>query len=194
MKFAAMMVLASGLLIAADEPSKAPKVAQPKFEPHSEPGDGQKFLQKFVGDWQVTKAFFPRAGEPVRATGQCHQEMILERRFLQSTFVFEANGKTTSGRGLIGFEPETGLFTSVWTDSRQTRMSFRQGNDKFNGERIVLYSKSFEPETEDSRRSKTITQFEDSGLKLVHRQYALEAEGKERLMMELVMTRKSSDK
>jgi len=38
---------------------------------------------------------------------------------------FDGPGGKTTGTGLIGFEPETGKFTSVWIDSRQTRMSLR---------------------------------------------------------------------
>ena len=79
-----------------------------------------------------------------------------------------------------------------WTDSRQTKMSFRQSRDTFDGERIVLYSKSVEPEGKDARRSKTITHLDANGNTLVHRQYAIGADGEERLMMELVMVRESA--
>ncbi len=183
------MVLAASLLVAADEPAKMPREAQSRFEPPSGPGAGQKFLGRFVGDWRVSKSFFPRSGEPIRAVGTCRQSMIHDGRFLQSDFVFEQNGKKTTGQGLVGFESESGLFTSVWTDSRQTKMSFRQSRDTFDGERIVLYSKSVEPEGKDARRSKTITHLDANGNTLVHRQYAIGADGEERLMMELVMVR-----
>lgn len=158
------------------------------FEPKSKPGAGQKFLEKFVGDWEVTKTFHPRTGEPVSQKGECRQAMIHGGRFLQSEFTFTANGDKTTGLGLIGFEPETGRFTSVWTDSRQTRMSFRQGEDTFDGEQIVLIGK--ELSGKEGRRSKTVTKLEDGGKKIVHRQYGSTPDGKERLVMELVMTKK----
>jgi hypothetical protein len=194
MKSIAMMIVAACLLVAADEPAKLPKDAQAKFEPRSEPGAGQALLRKFVGEWRVEKAFFPRTGEPVRATGRCRQSMIHDGRFLQSDFVFEREGKSTTGQGLIGFEPETGIFTSVWTDSRQTKMSMRVSRDPFDGQRIVLYSKSLESEGPEVRRSKTITHLEADSGKLIHRQYALTPGGEERLMMELVMTREPAGK
>jgi hypothetical protein len=115
--------------------------------------------------------------------------MIHEGRFLQSDFVFRQGGKTTTGLGIIGFEPESGRFTSFWTDSRQTRMSVRQSRDPFDGHQIVLYSRSLDAGGDEARRSKTISRLEDGGRKLVHRQYALGPGGEERLMMELVMTR-----
>lgn len=158
------------------------------FEPRSKPGAGQKFLEKFAGDWDVVKTFHPRKGEPVRATGTCRQTMIHGGRFLQSEFTFISNTGKTTGLGLIGFEPESGKFTSVWIDSRQTRMSLRQSEDKFDGEQIVLVSQ--EIGGKEGRRSKTITHLEDDGKKLIHRQYVVEANAPDRLVMELAMTRK----
>jgi hypothetical protein len=93
--------------------------------------------------------------------------------------------------GIIGFEPETGTFTSFWTDSRQTRMSIRRSQDKFNGKEIVLYSSSLESNAKEARRSKTVSHLEDNGNTLIHRQYALSPTGEERLQMELLMVKTS---
>jgi hypothetical protein len=182
-------LIVSALTIAArDGRAQDKKDPQSAFEPKSKPGAGQKYLEKFVGNWEVLKTFHPRMGEPTRQKGECRQSMIHDGRFLQSEFTFEADGGKTTGTGLIGFEPETGKFTSVWVDSRQTRMSLRQSEEKFDGEKIVLLSK--ELGEKDGRRSKTITKVEDDGNKIVHKQYALAQDGTERLVMELVLTRK----
>jgi hypothetical protein len=37
-----------------------------------------------------------------------------------------------------------------------------------------------------------VTHLEDEGRKIIHRQYIMEAEGKERIIMDLVMTRKTA--
>jgi hypothetical protein len=166
------------------------KDPQAKFEPRSKPGEGQKFLEQFVGDWEVAKTFHPRAGKPVQIKGACRQKMVQGGRFLQSDFTFSSDAGETTGTGLIGFEPETGKFTSVWIDSRQTRMSFRQGEEKFDGKKIVLEGKELGAAA-PARRSKTVTTLEDGGKRIVHRQLSIEAEGKERLVMELVLTRKA---
>ena len=188
MRFAATMAAAAGLLIAAAAGAAGGQQdPQAAFEPRSGPGAGQKFLETFAGDWSVTKTFYPRTGAPVRAEGRCHQAMIHEGRFLQSDFVFRQGGKQTTGLGIIGFEPESGQFTSFWTDSRQTRMSVRQSRDRFDGRQIVLYSRSLDDDGKEARRSKTVSRLEDDGRKLVHRQYALGPGGEERLVMELVM-------
>lgn len=169
---------------------KEKKDPQASFEPRSGPGAGQKFLEKFVGDWEVTKSFFPRMGEPFRVSGTCKQTMIHGGRFLQSDFVFEQKGEKTTGTGLIGFEPATGKFTSSWIDSRATRMSFRQSDAAFNGEEIVLYGRSLDGVPKGPARSRTSTRLEENGNKIVHRQVAIDGDGKERPVMELVMIRK----
>jgi len=187
--------LAAALLIIA-WPAAAIVAAQDKkdpqstYEPRSKPGSGQKFLEKFVGDWDVVKTFYPRSGEPARATGECRQTLVHEGRFLKSEFTFQSGDVKTTGTGIIGFESETGTFTSVWTDSRSTRMSLRQSQDKFNGEEIVLYSRSLQQDGKEARRSRTVTRLEDEGRKIVHRQFTAGPDGKERLVMELLMTRK----
>jgi hypothetical protein len=167
------------------------KDPQSAYEPRSNPGTGQKFLEKFVGAWDVVKSFHPRSGDPVRTKGECRQTMLHGGRFLQSEFVFGEGEAKTTGTGLIGFEADSGKFTSVWVDSRSTRMSLRQSQDKFNGEEIVLLGKSLASDGKQGRSSRTVTRLEDTGRKIVHRQYNAGPDGKERLIMELVLTRKA---
>jgi hypothetical protein len=184
------IALATG---AQPQDKKAAKVdPQASIEPRSGPGAGQKFLAQFAGEWEVAKTFYSRSGgEPARTPGVCRQTMIHNGRFLQSEFEFGTDPEKSTGLGLIGFDPAAGTFTSVWTDSRQTRMSFRQGKDKFDGQRIVLYSESLGGDA-DGRKSKTVTELADQGNKIVHRQYGIGTSGEERLVMELVMTRKQA--
>ena len=53
----------------------------------------------------------------------------------------------------------------------------------------VLYSRALEEDT-DGNHARTVTRLEDDDRKLVHRQYAPGQDGRERLVMELVLTRK----
>ncbi len=185
----AALVVASCLLVAAGPPASQ-KETPSSHEPDSRPGVGQKYLEKMVGDWNVSKVFHPRQGDPIRLQGECRQRMVQDGRFLQSDFLFGEGVKKSTGQGTIGFEPETGQFTSFWIDSRQTGMSVRQSREPFDGTKIVLYSLTLDPQVIPTRRSKTISLVEDEGRKLVHRQYALGGPGEERLVMELIMTRK----
>jgi len=187
-----VLLLVAGLLVAAEPPPEKQKDPQSTYEPRSNPGAGQKFLEKFVGDWDVFKKFYPRSGDPVANKGECRQTMLHGGRFLQSEFTFQQRDSKTTGLGLIGFDAQSGKFTSVWTDSRSTRMSLRSSQDPFNGAQIVLYGRSLDTDPKDARRSRTVTVLEDAGGKIVHRQYTISPDGQERLIMELVMTRKAA--
>jgi hypothetical protein len=183
------VLLISPCLLGLNGMAQDKKDPQSAYEPRSGPGAGQKFLGKFVGDWDVVKTFHPRSGDPVKTKGQCRQTMIHDGRFLRSEFEFGQGDHKTTGLGLIGFETATGKFTSVWTDSRATRMSFRQSKETFDGKEIVLFSHSLEGGNE-TRHSRTVTRLEDDGRKIIHRQFSAGSDGKERLVMELTMTRK----
>lgn len=192
----AICACGSGRLLVAQPASTparaaAPSVTPPPFEPPSGPGAGQAFLKTFEGNWDVEKVFYPPSGgAPSRSGGECVQKMVQDGRFLESRFTFRQDGNTTTGVGVSGFEPRTGFFTTVWYDSRQTRMSIRQSREPFDGKQIVLYGVSLEPSRPPGRESKTISHLEDGGRKLIHRQYSVGGDGNDRLVMELILTRK----
>ena len=186
-------MMAIGIVAGGQEPQKGQKKdPQERFEPRGAPGAGQKYLLKYVGDFEVVRTLSFREDQPVKSNGTCKQTMVQEGRFLQSDFVFEGAGGKTTGMGLIGFESNTKLFTSVWIDSRQTKMSLRQSKTPFDGEQIVLYSRSLAEDGKAGRQSKTITKLEDDGRKIVHRQFNMAQDGKERVVMELILTRKAA--
>lgn len=172
-------------------PAAPPPSGAAPFEPPSGPGVGQAFLKTFEGEWNVEKVFYPPSGgAPSRSGGDCVQKMVQDGRFLESRFTFRQDGTTTTGVGVSGFDSRTGMFTTVWYDSRQTRMSIRQSREPFDGKQIVLYGVSLEPARTPGRESKTISHLEDGGSKLIHRQYSVTGDGKDRLVMELILTRK----
>jgi len=176
----------------AQDPPKKDRQRDPQnaIEPRSGPGVGQKFLEKFVGDWAVEKSFFRASGEAVKSTGTCKQTMIHGGRFLQSEFTFGEGERASKGTGVIGFDSATGKFTSTWIDSRSTRFSFRQSKDKFDGEKITLVGAGLTTEDRPPRQSRTVTTLEDDGKKIIHRQFGANPDGSDRLVMQLVLTKK----
>ena len=192
---AAVVLAAPGAAAIAQEPAKVPaatpKDTQAQFEPPGGPGVGQAFLKTFEGEWTVERNFYPPAGGPARkATGECTQKMVQDGRFLQSDFTFHQDGKTSTGTGISGFDPQSGLFTTFWFDSRSTHFSIRQSREPFDGKQIVLYSVSLEGSHGQGHSSRTVSFLEDGGRRLIHRQFNAGPDGKEHVLMELILTRK----
>src|SRR5262245_44680990 len=168
-----LLLLGSQALVGEDA-AKSQGDPQSTFEPRSDPGAGQKYLEALAGDWEVTKIFYPRTGDPAKTAGSCRQTMIHAGRFLKSEFVFDSPGEETTGLGIIGWDGGTKKFTSFWTDSRSTRISIRQSEEPFDGKQIVLMSRSLdEAPNAAARKSKTVTRLEDECCKIDHRQYSI---------------------
>jgi len=161
---------------------------QDSFEPRSAPGQGQDFLGKMAGDFTVEKAIHRRSGDPVTTRGECRQAMVQGGRFLQSDFTFHGEQGSTTGMGLIGFDTQSGRFTSFWIDSSSTRVSVRQSREPFDGHEIVLHSVPM-GEAAEARVSRTSTHLEADG-SIVHRQVSVQPDGSERPVMELKLQRR----
>lgn len=172
-------------------PAPAPRDTQAQFEPPTGPGVGQAFLKTFEGEWTVERNFYPPGGgAPRKASGEATQKMVQDGRFLQSDFTFHQDGKTSTGTGISGFDPKSGLFTTFWYDSRSTIFSIRQSREPFDGKQIVLYSVSLEGSHGQGHQSRTVSFLEDGGKRLIHRQYNMGPDGKEHVLMELILTKK----
>ena len=188
MVFAVAAALAAAGARAQEKPSKAR--TQGEYEPNVAPGAGQALLSRFEGDWEVVKTFFPAQGEPIRTQGKCRQKMIQNGHFLQSDFTFfEKDGSTSTGTGISGFDPKSNRFTTVWYDSRQTTMSFRQSDGTFDGKDIVLWATPVDPD-HPGRKTVARAHLEENGQLLLHRHFLLQPDGSERMVIELRMTRR----
>ena len=161
-----------------------------QYEPANAPGAGQKLLAQFAGEWDVVKTFFPANGKPVVTKGTCKQYMIQDGKFLQSDFTFfNSDGSKSTGTGISGFDSKTNRFITVWYDSRQTTMSIRQSDGTFDGKNIVLWATALDPDR-PGRKTVARAHLEENGHVLLHQHFLIDAQGKERMMIELRLTRK----
>jgi hypothetical protein len=178
----------------AASPPVGARDPQASYEPRSAPGAGQQWLARLAGDFDVQKTFHPRdGGAPAISNGTCRQTMVHGGRFLQAEFTFAAaDGNatgTTTGTGVIGFDAATGKFTSFWYDSRSTRFSVRQSEGALADDELVLWNRAV-GEDGNGRRSRTATHIDADGQHVQHRQWSVAADGSERLVMELLLTRR----
>ena len=161
-----------------------------EYEPPNAAGAGQKLLAQFSGDWDVVKTFFPANGKPSETKGTCKQSMVQDGKFLQSDFTFvNADGTKSTGVGISGFDAKTNRFTTVWYDSQKTTMSIRQSDGTFDGQNIILWATALDPDR-PGRKTVARAHLEDNGHILIHRHFAIDDKGEERLVIEWRMTRK----
>jgi hypothetical protein len=161
-----------------------------EYEPPNAAGAGQKLLAQFTGDWDVVKTFFAANGKPTVTKGTCKQYMVQDGKFLESDFTFvNPDGTKSTGAGISGFDSKTNRFTTVWYDSRQTTMSIRQSDGTFDGKNIVLWATPLDPDR-PGRKTVARAHLEEDGRVLLHRHFAIDDKGQERLMIEFRMTRK----
>ncbi len=187
-----ILAAAFGAAQESKTPAPAPADVQARYEPPAGPGRRPGVSQDLRRRLDRRAQLLPSLGRRAEpAAGECSQKMVQDGRFLESAFTFHQDGKTTSGTGISGFDPQTGLFTTFWFDSRSTRFSVRQSREPFDGKQIVLYSVSLGVATQ-SRVSRTVTHLEDDGRRLIHQQFNQGSDGKERLLMELIMKRKGT--
>jgi hypothetical protein len=69
-------------------------------------------------------------------------------------------------------------------------MSIRRSKTPFNGSEIIMYSVPLSNGVREGRPSRNSTRLLDGGKKSVHQQFVLNPDNTERLMMELILTRK----
>ena len=163
--------------------------AQASHEPTSAPSDGQRLLARMAGTFTVTKTFHPRdGGAPTVTHGTCDQHLVHGGRFLQSDFTFTTDAGPVTGTGVIGYDGQSGRFTSFWYDARSTRTSIRLSEPGFDGTRIVLWSHAL-PGDSNPRRSRTESTLVDGDRVLQHRQWNVAADGSERLVMAMDFVR-----
>jgi hypothetical protein len=161
-----------------------------QYEPKSGPGAGQKLLAQFAGDWDVVNTFYPAQGKSRVTKGTCKQFMVKDGKFLESDFTFfNPDGTKTSGTGISGFDSRSNRFTTVWFDSRRTEMSIRQSDGTFDGKNIVLWSTSLDNDT-PGRKTVARAHLENNGRVLVYTHYLVGADGKQRMMFQMLMTQK----
>jgi hypothetical protein len=77
--------------------------------------------------------------------------MVKDGRFLQSDFTFRQDGKTSTGTGISGFDPQNGHFTTFWFDSRSTKFSIRQSRELSTANRLFSTARRSEGNRQDPR-------------------------------------------
>ena len=194
------LAMASGAALAQKPPepkpgpapaSPAPRDAQAKYEPPSGPGAGQQFLKTFEGEWTGRAQLQSAQRRPSeQGDRRVHAEDGAGRPVPRVRLHIPPGRQDHDWQRHQRLRRADRLFTTFWYDSRSTRFSIRQSREPFDGKQIVLHSASLTASHGQERQSRTVSHLEDGGNKLIHQQFHQDAGGKEKLLMELILTRK----
>ena len=153
------------------------------------PGEPHKMMARWEGSWDIRmKSWMEPDQPPVESKGTAEYRTILGGRFLQEEIQSEMMGSPYNGRGFMGYDNNTGKYTTVWIDDMSTSIMVFEGTASPDGKTITQTSHYDDPiqGPMDFRTVTTIMDDDTQGFEM----YTTGKTGKEEKMMEIVYTRK----
>jgi hypothetical protein len=93
------------------------------------PGPQHKQMARMAGNWTYTIQLWMEPGKPpTEANGAMHSEMILDGRYVQSTWTGDMMGMPFEGHGLDAYDNMAGRYTSTWVDNMGTGIMVMTGS------------------------------------------------------------------
>jgi hypothetical protein len=88
---------------------------------YSTPGQNHKYLEYFVGNWEVTSKMWMKPGtEPIIDKAENTSEMKLGGRYLYSYLKGTMMGMPSEGMVITGYDNYQKIFNTLWVDSAGT--------------------------------------------------------------------------
>ncbi|KMQ66635.1 hypothetical protein ACM46_03695 [Chryseobacterium angstadtii] len=95
---------------------------------YATPGDYQKRLTRYDGNWIGTSTMWMEAGgKPVTSQSECTNKMIFGGRYQQSTYKGDFMGMPFEGMSLMGYDNAKKKFVSTWIDNMGTGIMHAEG-------------------------------------------------------------------
>ncbi len=95
----------------------------------AEPGKPHEYLERFVGNWDMTMRMPIGEGMPPMETkGSSVNTMILGGRYLMTETKYDFMGTLADGVGLTGFDNGRKVFKSLWLSTLETGMQVMTGS------------------------------------------------------------------
>lgn len=93
------------------------------------PGPQHKQMARMAGNWTYTIQLWMEPGKPpTGSTGTMHSEMILDGRYVQSTWTGDLMGMPFEGHGLDAYDNLEKRYTSTWVDNMGTGIMIMTGS------------------------------------------------------------------
>lgn len=162
-----------------------------KWQEYATPGEAQKALEMFAGEWDYTVSWWnsPDA-EPEKSTGTSENKMIMGGRYLKQKATGTSMGQEYQGMGITGYDNAEEQYEGLWIDNMGTGMMISTGSYDADAKTFTMAGTYTCPMEDNKEKSfRTVATFANED-KFTFDMYGPDMEGKEYKMMEIVYTKK----
>jgi hypothetical protein len=180
-KYLLLMVLVtffiSMLTVTGQEMSQEEQEMMKKWQAYATPGQGHKFLQKFVGQWEVTTKMWQKPGaKPEITQGSAAGKMILGGRYVKLAYKGTVMGMPFEGFGLHAYDNHIKKYLSTWIDNVGTGIMFSTGSVDKSGKILTEHATIDDFMTGKKEKVKSVTTFVNAD-KFVMEMYMVSPQG-----------------
>ncbi len=112
------------------------------------PGAAHKFLDTFVGTWDLTTRVWMEPGAPpAESNGTAEVRWILEGRYLEDVTTGSMMGMPLHGRGISGYDNMKKKYVAIWIDNMSTAISTMEGSLDETGRVLTYHGRIDDPMT-----------------------------------------------
>lgn len=153
------------------------------------PGTPHQLLERMAGSWNTRFTSWMEPDQPpIELSGTCHQQMILDGRFLKQEYNGEMKGEPFNGFGVMGYDNHTRKYVSIWMDTMGTAIMLFEGTAGEDGKSITQTARYDDP-VQGPMEWRSVTTIVDD-FTLTMEMYTTSKSGKEMKMMEGTYSRK----
>jgi len=194
----ACLCLAASFAIAADAPkAKAgkgaamdPAAMQEMMMKAAAPGPQHQWLQKMVGNWDLTVHYQMDPSQPMaEAKSTSVITSLMDGRYIQEESTGEMMGQPFHGMGLTGYDNLTKKFVSTWVDNMGTGIMKSEGTADAAGKVITFTGSMADPITGKMMKYRAVTTVADDDHHTFE-MYNPSPQGKEMMTMKIEYARK----
>ena len=127
---------------------------------YATPGEGHKFLQKQVGEWEVVSKMWEKPGqEPQITKGPGIGKMIMGGRYLEMSYKGTMMGMPFEGLGLYAYDNHLKQYLSIWIDNMGTGIMISSGTVDSSGMVLTEFAEVNNIITGEKEKAKTVITF-----------------------------------
>lgn len=154
------------------------------------PGEQQKRLARFAGDWTFENTMWMDPSQPpMKSTGTMHGELLMGGRYVEHTWKGNMMGQPFEGRGTDAYDNVAKHYVSSWLDNMGTGIMYQIGSCDAAGNVCNYSGDMWDPMSgQKSTTRSTITWMDDKTFK--NEMFGPGPDGKEVKWMEIVAKKK----